>query len=114
MAVRKYKAQRTEAQVEEPADDDTRARLLRAAGEVFAEVGYHSATVRQICNRAHANVALVNYHFGDKLGACTEVLQQLLPRAAEVAALDKAMNENISPEDILRVVIRTPCARDLR
>jgi len=118
MAVSKYRAQRTETHVEEPADDDTRARLLRAASEVFAEVGYHSATVRQICSRAHANVALVNYHFGDKLGLYTEVLQQLLPRAAEVAALDKAMNQNISPEDILRFVIRTRvraiCGRDLK
>src|SRR6185312_9865379 len=118
MAVQKYRAQRTEAHAEEPADDDTRARLLRAASEVFAEVGYHSATVRAVCNRAHANVALVNYHFGDKLGLYTEVLQQLLPRAAEVAALDKAMNQNISPEDILRFVIRTRvraiCGRDLK
>jgi len=118
MAVQKYRAQRTEAHAEEPADDDTRARLLRAASEVFAEVGYHSATVRQICSRAHANVALVNYHFGDKLGLYTEVLQQLLPRAAEVAALDKAMNQNISPEDILRFMIRTRvraiCGRDLK
>lgn len=45
---------------------DTRERLLRAAMEVFARHGYEAATVREICHRAQANVAAVNYHFGDK------------------------------------------------
>jgi TetR/AcrR family transcriptional regulator, regulator of cefoperazone and chloramphenicol sensitivity len=58
--------------------DGTRIRLLKAAARVFAEHGYQDATVRQICERAGANIALVNYHFGDKLELYTEVLRYSL------------------------------------
>ena len=44
----------------------TEKRLLEAAGEIFAEHGYRAATVRQICEKARANIAAVNYYFGDK------------------------------------------------
>jgi TetR/AcrR family transcriptional regulator, regulator of cefoperazone and chloramphenicol sensitivity len=47
--------------------DDTKSRILEAAGEVFSERGYDSATVREICERAGANIASINYYFGDKL-----------------------------------------------
>lgn len=47
--------------------DDTRSRLLDAAGNVFAEKGFEAATVRDICRAAEvANIAAVNYYFGDK------------------------------------------------
>jgi AcrR family transcriptional regulator len=46
--------------------DDPRDRLLLAAGQAFAEHGYDAATVRDICLKAGANVAAVNYYFGDK------------------------------------------------
>lgn len=46
--------------------DGTRDRILEAAGQLFAERGFESTTIRDICQAAGANVAAVNYYFGDK------------------------------------------------
>lgn len=45
---------------------ETQRKLLEAAGEVFAERGFHSATIKEITERAGASIAAVNYHFSDK------------------------------------------------
>lgn len=52
----------------------TRERILIAASDVFAEHGFEKGTVREICTRAKANVAAVNYHFRDKTELYKEVL----------------------------------------
>jgi AcrR family transcriptional regulator len=79
--------------------------LLEIAGPIFADRGYQATTIREICAGAGANVAAVNYHFGDKLGLYTEALQQSV-RAAQVVAVHNALDPNTPPEDILRALIR--------
>jgi AcrR family transcriptional regulator len=56
--------------------DPTKVRLLEAAGEEFAEKGFELARVRSICDRAGANLAAINYHFGDKEHLYVEVLRE--------------------------------------
>lgn len=46
----------------------TKQRLLEAAEELFAQEGFERVSVRDITARAGANVAAVNYHFGNRMG----------------------------------------------
>jgi len=62
-------------------DETTCGRLLRGAVGLFAAQGYGATSVRQICERAGANVAGVSYHFGSK-------------RALYDAAIDFARSES--------------------
>jgi len=57
------------------AQEETRWRLLQAATEVFAEVGYHAATTREICRRAEVNLASIHYYYGDKAELYREVFR---------------------------------------
>jgi AcrR family transcriptional regulator len=84
------------------ASEQTRARLLDAAREVFSQQGFQGATVREICRRAEANVAAVNYHFGNKEGLLAEALN-----FAPLAALQKAnVKADACPRIRLRLFLR--------
>lgn len=67
---------------------ETRKRLLQAAGEVFAARGYREATVGEICRRARANAAAINYHFKDKQSLYVEVWRRSAEEAVRLYPLD--------------------------
>ena len=52
----------------------TRARLLAAAGKLFAARGADGVTAKEICEAADVVPAAVNYHFGGLLGIYEAVL----------------------------------------
>jgi TetR/AcrR family transcriptional regulator len=62
----------------EPAEQDerTRARLLRAAVNVFDRKGYAAASVREIVELAGVAKPALYYHFGSKEGALLAILQE--------------------------------------
>src|SRR5450759_1436435 len=92
----------TEVEIKEveikTASEQTRMRLLDAAREVFSQHNFQGATVREICRRAEANVAAVNYHFGSKDGLFAEALN-----FAQLAALQKA---NVEAAECPRIRLR--------
>lgn len=90
-----------------PSAQDTRQRLLQAAGTVFARVGFRKATVREIVTRAEANVAAVNYHFRDKESLYAAVLEHSFRAAVEEYPPDGGLGLGASAEDRLRAFIRS-------
>ena len=92
------------------ASDPTRDRLLDAAEVLFAEKGYAEASVREITARAGANLAAVNYHFGDKDTLYREVFlrrfrQLREERIAGIRATRKTRGRK-GPKPILHAYVR--------
>ena len=90
-----------------PAHDKaaTRQRLLESAGEVFAEHGFRATTVRAICRHAGANIAAVNYHFGDKRALYAAVVRYAHGCAADRHPIDLAGPRRQPPAQRLRAFV---------
>jgi AcrR family transcriptional regulator len=69
----------------------TRAELLEAAGQIFAEKGFDRATGREICERAGANPAAINYHFGGMEGLYAAVIDAAFGRLLTLEKLNSAI-----------------------
>lgn len=87
----------------------TRQRLLHAAFDVFAARGFDSGTVREITDRAGANLAAVSYHFRGKEELYVAVIAQAVLRL--LAPLERDVQRARTPEQRLQVC--TTVLRDL-
>lgn len=85
----------------------TRQLLLTAAAEVFAERGFRAASIREICTRAGANVASVNYHFGDKEQLYLEVLKNTLRCTREKYPPDMGLKSGATAIERFRAFVRS-------
>lgn len=87
--------------------EDTKRRLLDAAGEIFAQVGFKAATVRDICRMAKANVAAVHYHFGDKMGLYTAIMTEAFEAGLRRYPPDMGLPEGASAEKRLHAFVHS-------
>jgi AcrR family transcriptional regulator len=85
--------------------DTTRDRIVEAAGEIFAEKGFDATTVRDICQRAEANIAAVNYYFGDKQRLYVEAVVRAHRWRMERATLPEWAPETTPQEKLCDFVI---------
>ena len=88
-----------------PGDVETRSRLLNAAARLFAERGAARVTVRDICNKAKANVAAVNYHFGGKDGLYQAVMKMAMETMEATTEAARAAGRDHPPEERLRAYV---------
>ena len=84
----------------------TKQRLLDAAVDIFTEQGFENAGVREICRRARANAAAVNYHFGGKERLYAEVLVSSHQRAMGKRRMPVLEDDPEHPERVLGAWIR--------
>lgn len=85
----------------------TRERLLDVAGQAFADLGFRDTTIREICTRAGANVAAINYHFGDKERLYAAVLEHTHRCSLEKHPIGEGINPAAPAEERLHAFIRS-------
>jgi len=86
-------------------DRETRARLLHAASRLFAERGYARVTVRDICKKAQANVAAVNYHFGGKDGLYRAVMRHAMETMQATTEAARAAGRDLPAAERIRAYV---------
>jgi TetR/AcrR family transcriptional regulator, regulator of cefoperazone and chloramphenicol sensitivity len=99
---------------------DTRRRLLDAAGILFARKGFRGTTTADICRTAGANVAAVNYHFRSKEDLYVAAWRHEFERSITAYPPDGGVAANAPAEDRFRGHIQAlvrrckdPASRDL-
>lgn len=92
---------------------ETRQRLLDEASKAFAEKGFRNTTVAEICRRAGANIAAVNYHFGSKEGLYREAWLNAHRRMLEAFPPDGGVGPDAPADERLRGRIRSMLQRAL-
>ena len=70
----------------------TRQALIKATGELTAERGFNSVSIRAIATRARQNIGSIHYHFGTKQKLFAAVVDEVAGRWREVR-LDEAFAE---------------------
>ncbi|MFO7955491.1 MAG: CerR family C-terminal domain-containing protein [Candidatus Brocadiia bacterium] len=84
----------------------TRERVLESAVHVFAEKGFEAATIHEICERADANIAAVNYYFGSKEKLYAEAWRTAFRRSVEAHPPEGGVPADAPAEERLRGRIR--------
>ena len=83
---------------------DTKTALVLAAGELFAEHGFEGTSVRAIAEKAGANVAAINYHFGSKEGLYLQTLLHVVHCDTGRPMLAAVAGERSSVEEVAAAI----------
>lgn len=71
---------------DEPADDSARERILAAAEELFAELGFDATPTSRIAERANVPKGLVHYYFRRKPDLLVALIDRLPEEHLDIAA----------------------------
>lgn len=82
-------------------ESEMKLRILLAAKKLFAKQGFDGTSVRQICEEAGANVALISYYFGGKEKVFRAIFESFFPDH-RMADLEERMKD---PVEGLRLIV---------
>ena len=85
----------------------TKLALILAAGELFAEHGLDGGSVRDIIEKADANIAAVSYHFGGKEGLFIEAVLHAFTHGGKVSDSLAIPGRAQSPEGLAAAIRET-------
>ena len=89
-----------------PKDSEkTRAKLIEAAGQLFAEKGFNGVTVRDIAQKADTHLSALNYHFRTKEALYDEVLREAC-RSDSISLEDREQLLKIDPREALFLMVK--------
>jgi len=83
----------------------TRTRILQAAGELFAAVGYAEASNKAVAAKAEVDLASINYHFGSRNGLYLAVLDEARRRFLDISDLQRITLAEQPATDKLRALV---------
>lgn len=83
----------------------TQDKILDVATEIFVRKGFQATGVREICTKAGANLAAVNYHFGGKMGLYKAVLTHAFENAKPPRPMPCLADDPDHPQEQLRAWI---------
>lgn len=72
--------------------DQTRVCILETAGSLFAEHGFAETTNKAIAQQANLDLALINYHFGNRNGLYQATLLEAHKRILRIEDLERVVN----------------------
>lgn len=94
---------------------ETRGRIVAAAAEAFAELGFRGASTREIAKRADTNQGLITYHFRSKdelwRAAADQIFQSLRTTLAERLAAVESEDPRDRAREAIREYVRFAAAR---
>ena len=87
--------------------DETRARVIEASHVLFAETGFHQATVEGVAKRAGVSRATVYHQFGSKSGLLDAVISEAM--AGGIGSRMRRMREHADAAKALRLYVPDVC-----
>lgn len=85
--------------------------ILTAAEKLFCEYGFEGTSTRQIAAESGANMAMINYYFGGKMGVFIEIMEERV--SSFKSHLDAIKEEKISAKEKLLKLIEQYATRIL-